>query len=107
MGIRFISVRTYGITADYTITQLESLVRTALMPTDWQQLAKACLNPGQYLDFRSFQAEFAMEQAMVKQQNRQSAWDRDMLLRQGRCSAEQTGYPLEVYEQINQLGIRA
>ena len=51
--------------------------------------------------------EYAGEQALVNQQQGQPAWDRDMLLGQGRFTAEQTGYPLPVYDQINQLGIGA
>ena len=33
------------------------------------------------------------------------AWDRDMLLGQGRF-AQQTGYPVQVFEQVNQIAIR-
>ena len=35
------------------------------------------------------------------------AWDRDMLLGQGRFAQQQTGYSLQVFEQVNQIAIRA
>ena len=35
------------------------------------------------------------------------AWDRDMLLDQGRFAQQQTGYPVQVFEQVNQIAIRA
>jgi hypothetical protein len=35
------------------------------------------------------------------------AWDRDMLLDQGHFAQQQTGYPVQVYEQVNQIAIRA
>ncbi|KAL6078570.1 hypothetical protein STEG23_011139 [Scotinomys teguina] len=44
------SDRTYGVTAAFTITQVESLHRYCMTPTDWLNLARACLSPGQYLD---------------------------------------------------------
>ena len=34
-------------------------------------------------------------------------WDRDMLLGQGRFAQQQTGYPVQVFEQVNQIAIRA
>lgn len=68
---------------------------------------KACLSPGQYLDWRTFLIEFANEQATVNAAVGNQVWDRDMLLGQGRFAQEHTGYPLQVYEQINQIGIRA
>ena len=76
-------MQTYGISAAYTVTQLENMARVAMTPTDWQQLAKACLTPGQYLDFKSFLVEYAGEQAIINQQQGQPAWDRYMLLGQG------------------------
>ena len=47
-------------------------------------LVRACLSPGQYLD-----------------------WDVDMLLGHGRFTKQQTGHLLQVYDQVNQIAIRA
>jgi hypothetical protein len=34
------------------------------------------------------------------------AWDRDVLLDQGRFAQQQTEYPVQVFEQVNQIAIR-
>lgn len=57
------SVRTYGITASFTIAQVEALHRFCMTPNDWTTLVRACLSPGQYLDWRAFLIEYANEQA--------------------------------------------
>ena len=78
-----------------------------MTPSDWQNLARACLSPGQYLDWKAFFIEFAAEQAAINAGNGQPAWDQDMLLGQGRFVAAQTNYPIQVYEQINNIGTKA
>jgi hypothetical protein len=70
-----------------------------------RQRRKACLSPGQYLDWKAFLIEFANKQAAAKAATENPAWDRDMLLDQGRF-AQQTGYPVQVFEQVNQIAIR-
>ena len=77
------------------------------MPSNWAGLVKACLSPGQYLDWKAFLIEFANEQAVANSAAGNSAWDRDMLLDQGRFVQQQTGYPVQVFEQVNQIAIRA
>lgn len=99
------SVRTYGITASFTVAQVEALNRHCMTPTDWSGLARVCLSPGQYLDWKAFLIEFANEEAAANQAAGNTAWDRDMLLEQGRFANQQTGYPVQVYEQINKIGI--
>lgn len=78
------SVRTYGITASFTIAQIEALHRFCMTPNDWSNLARACLSPGQYLDWRAFLIEYANEQAVANLAagGGQAAWDRDMVLGQ-------------------------
>lgn len=80
-----------------------------MTPADWNHLARACLSPGQYLDWRAFLIEYANEQAAVNLAagGGQAAWDRDMLLGQGRFANQQTGYPGQVFEQINKIAIKA
>ena len=68
------------------------------------RLGKGILSPGQYLDWKAFLIEFANEQAAVAGN---PAWDRDMLLGQGRFAQQQTRYPVQVFEQVNQIAIRA
>jgi hypothetical protein len=62
------------------VAQVEALNRHCMTPSDWAGLVKACLSPGQYLDWKAFLIEFANEQAAVAGN---PAWDRDMLLGQG------------------------
>ena len=100
------SVRTYGLTASYTVAQVEALNRHCMTPSDWAVLVKACLSPGQYLDWKAFLIEFANEQAVANSAAGNPAWDRDMLLGQGRFAQQQTGYPVQVFEQVNQIAIR-
>ena len=54
-------VGAYGVSAAFVIAQLESL--HCLTPSDWQNLARACLSPGQYLDWKAFFIEYSGEQA--------------------------------------------
>jgi hypothetical protein len=67
---------------------------------------KACLSPGQYLDWKAFLIEFANKQAAANSAAGNPAWDRVMLLSQGRFT-QQTGYPVQVFEQVNQIAITA
>ncbi|KAL6052561.1 hypothetical protein STEG23_025311 [Scotinomys teguina] len=101
------SDRTYGITVSFTVAQVEALNRYCMTATDWAGLACACLSPGQYLDWRAFLIEFANEEAAANQAAGNAAWDRDVLLGQGRFTNNQTGYPVQVYEKINKIGIKA
>ncbi|XP_058435750.1 uncharacterized protein LOC131424223 [Marmota monax] len=42
------SVRTYGIDAAFTLTQVEGLTRFCMTPSDWASLVCACVSPGKY-----------------------------------------------------------
>uniref|UniRef100_A0A673U9C2 Retroviral nucleocapsid Gag protein p24 C-terminal domain-containing protein n=1 Tax=Suricata suricatta TaxID=37032 RepID=A0A673U9C2_SURSU len=101
------AVRVYGHSAAFTLVQLESLHRFCMTPGDWQNLAKACLTAGQYLDWKLLVIELAVEQAAANQRNGQPAWDVDMLLGQGCFANQQTGHPQVVYDQINGLCTKA
>ena len=70
------------------------------------RLGKGILSPGQYLDWKAFLIEFANEQAATNSTAGNPAWDRDMLLGQGRFAQQQTRYPVQVFEQVNQIAIR-
>ena len=61
------SVWTYGLIASYTVAQVEALNRHCMMLSDWAGLVKACLSPGQYLDWKAFLIEFANEQAVAQE----------------------------------------
>jgi hypothetical protein len=74
--------------------------------SDWAVLVKACLSPGQYLDWKAFLIEFANKLVTANSAAGNPAWDRDMLLGQGHFAQQQTGYPVQVFEQVNQIAIR-
>ncbi|XP_028633981.1 igE-binding protein-like [Grammomys surdaster] len=101
------SVKTYGINASFTQAQLERLAAHAMTPADWMSTVKACLTVGQYLDWKVFYQEFAQQQAVQNQRQGNQAWDLDMLMGQGRFATNQVGYSLQVYEQINNMAVRA
>lgn len=101
------SVRAYGIKAAFTTAMVEALGRFCMTPGDWQSLMKACTNPGQYLDWKAYYIELANEQAARNRAAGNAAWDLDMLMGQGRFANQQTRYPQIVYDQINNLAIRA
>ena len=69
-----------------------------MTPSDWAVLVKACLSPGQYLDWKAFLIKFANEQAAANTATGNPAWDKDMLLGQGRFAQQQTGHPVQVFE---------
>lgn len=52
---------------------------------------KACLSPGQYLDWKVFLIEFTNEHAVANSAAGNPAWDKDTLLGQGRFAQQQTG----------------
>ena len=100
------SVQAYGINAAFTVAMIESFERYAMTPGDWQRVTKVCLNPGQYLDWKSTVIEKANEQASKNRVAGNPTWDIDMLLGQGRFLNNQIGYPQQVYEQINTICIQ-
>uniref|UniRef100_A0A8C9BR12 CCHC-type domain-containing protein n=1 Tax=Phocoena sinus TaxID=42100 RepID=A0A8C9BR12_PHOSS len=101
------AARGYGVTANYTLMLLQRLTRNALTPTDWHDIARACLSMGQYLDWKSIVADLAYSQARENAANGQPAWNAEMLLGQGQWLNNQTVFPVEVYGQINQIGMQA
>ena len=103
------SVSTYGVQAAFTVTQVESLQQYCMMPFDWQNLCKAVLSGGGYLTWKAAYIEHAVEQAAANAAAGlpNAAWNIDMLMGQGNFANNQTGYPIQVYEQINNCALRA
>ncbi|XP_049988519.1 igE-binding protein-like [Alexandromys fortis] len=101
------AVKDFGATADYPIALLRRLCTSVLTPTDWTELARACLTRGQFLDFKSLVADRAHTQARVNAQNGYHDWTADMLLGQGQFAGNQVGFPIEVYQQISDIHYRA
>ena len=103
------SVSTYGVQAAFTVTQLESLQRYCMISFDWQNLCKAVLLGGGYLTWKTAYIEHAIEQAVANAAPGlpNAAWNINMLMGQGNFANSQTGYPIQVYEQINNCALRA
>jgi hypothetical protein len=100
---------TYGDQAAFTITQVESLQWYCMTPFDWQNLCKAVLSGGGYLTWKTAYIEHVVEQAAANAAAGlpNASWDIDMLMGQGNFANNQTGYPIQVYEQINNCALRA
>lgn len=102
------SVRAYGVSANYTIAQVERLTETAMTPADWQYVTKACLSSmGQYIEWKALWHDISMTQARANAAEGQPAWSYDMLTGQGQWVANQTAFPLQVYAQINTCAAKA
>ncbi|KAL6091207.1 hypothetical protein STEG23_017684 [Scotinomys teguina] len=97
------AVKTYGVTATYTTALLRRLTVNAMTPTDWYEVARTCLNHGQFLDFRSIVLDKAQAQYRKNVQDGRADWTVDMLLGQGLHAVDQTNYPFEVYRQVNEI----
>ncbi|XP_069867397.1 endogenous retrovirus group K member 6 Gag polyprotein-like [Dipodomys merriami] len=97
------AVRSYGVTANYTTALLLRLTVHAMTPTDWFEVARTCLNHGQYLDFRSIAQDKAQAQYRQNIRDGHPEWNVDMLLGLGPYTENQTRYPIEVYQQVNAL----
>jgi hypothetical protein len=80
-----------------------------MTPFDWQNLCEVILLGGGYLTWKAAYIEHAVEQAVtnavVGVPN--AAWNIDMLMGQGNFANNQTGYPIQVYEGINNCVLRA
>lgn len=105
------SVRKYGVTANFTLTQLDRLAMTALTPADWQMIAKATLaSMGQYMEWKALWYEAVQTQARANATAltpEQQEWTFELLTGQGRFAADQSAYHWGAYAQISSTAIRA
>ena len=95
------SVRKYGVTANFTLAQLDRLAMTAMTPADWQTVTKASLvSMGQYMEWKALWYEAAQEQARANAMAltpEQQQWIFDLLTCQGHFTANQTEYHWGAY----------
>lgn len=104
------AVRTYGVSANYTLAQIERLAESAMTPSDWQYVAKACLSSmGQYIEWKALWHDVSMAQARDNVAAGEPAchWTFDMLTGQGQWVANQTAFPVQLYTQINACATKA
>ena len=89
------SVRNYGVSANFTLSQVERLATLAMTPGDWQMVAKAVLtNMGQYLEWKVLWYDISQMQARANAaaEGDQRNWTFDLLTGQGPYAANQTNY---------------
>lgn len=101
------AVHDYGPTAPFTLSLLESVGQSILTPSDWTQLARACLSPGGFLMWQSMNTECCHDQADDNVEDGHPTWNADMLLGRGPYQADQTQFPRQVYRQISNCAQRA
>ena len=58
------SVRNYGVSANFTVAQVERLAALAMTPGDWTTVIKAVApNMGMYLEWKALWQDFCQTQA--------------------------------------------
>jgi hypothetical protein len=80
-----------------------------MTPLDLQNLCKAVLLGGGCLTWKAAYIEHVIEQAVANAAAGfpNAAWNIDTLMGQGNFANNQIGYPIQVYEQINNCALRA
>jgi hypothetical protein len=104
------SVRNYGVSASFTISQVERLATLAMTPGDWQTTVKAALpNMGQYMEWKALWYDASQAQAKVNAtaEGDQRNWTLDLLTGQGQYANDQTNYNCGAYPQISTAAIKA
>nr|XP_058916576.1 endogenous retrovirus group K member 113 Gag polyprotein-like [Kogia breviceps] len=98
----------YGPIAPFTVTMLDTIAAEALPPADWKSIARACLNGGDYLLWKSDYYKKAAEQA-----DRNGAHNLPvtykMLVGEGQYLTlqDQLAFPFVAYAQINHIALLA
>jgi hypothetical protein len=104
------SVHNYGVSASFTLSQVERLATLAMTPEDWQMVAKAVLtNMGQYLEWKAlwYDASQTQARANAAAEGDQRNWTFDLLTGQGQYAANQTNYNWGAYAQVSAAAIKA
>ena len=98
----------YGATAPFTTALIDTIAGEALPPSDWKSIARACLNGGDYLMWKSDFYERAAEQAEENAAHNIPI-GYDMLVGEGQYISlqDQLTYPAMAYPQINHLVLQA
>ena len=104
------SVRNYGVSANFTIAQVERLANHAMTPGDWQTVVKAAApSMGMYLEWKALWQDFCQMQAMANatMEGDQRIWTFELLTGQGQHAANQTNYHWGAYAQISAAAVKA
>ncbi|XP_045436161.1 endogenous retrovirus group K member 24 Gag polyprotein-like [Pipistrellus kuhlii] len=104
------AVNSYGPTAPFTLTLLESLSDRWLTPNDWLSLARATLSGGEYVLWRTDFVENCRETAQRNSESKVSrSWTRDKLLSRSPYDTNeaQAAFPPGLLAQIQNAGLKA
>nr|QKU38056.1 Gag [Gunnison's prairie dog retrovirus] len=103
------AVTNYGPHAPFTSTLFESFSANQLIPSDWQQLTRAALSPGDFLLWKSEFHERSRELAQVNAAAGHPQRNEEMLIGTGQYSTidQQIRYDPAVYAQIATAAVHA
>ncbi|XP_032746433.1 igE-binding protein-like [Rattus rattus] len=104
------SVRNYGVSANFTIAQIERIASLAMTPGDWQTTVKGALPyMGQYMEGKALWYDASQVQGKVNAtaEGDQRNWTVDLLTGQGQYANNQTNYNWGAYTQISVATIKA
>jgi hypothetical protein len=104
------SVCNYGVSANFTVAQVERLAALAMTPRDWTMVIKAVApNMGMYLEWKALWQDFCQTQARVNAtiEGDQRTWTFELLTGQGQHAANQTNYHWGAYAQISGAAVKA
>ena len=104
------SVRNYGVSANFTIAQVERLANHAMTPGDWQTVVKAVApSMGMYLEWKALWQDSCQTQARANatMKGDQRTWTFELLTGQGQHAANQTNYHWGAYAQISAAAVKA
>lgn len=100
----------YGVSANFTISQVERLATLAKTPGDWQTTVKAAHpNMGTYMEWKALWYDASEAQAKVNAtaEGDQRNWTLDLLTGQEQYANNQTNYNWEAYAQMSAEAIKA
>ena len=105
------SVRNYGVSANFTLVQVERFTNMAMTPSNWQMIAKATLpNMGQYMEWKALWYDAAQNRARANTtavDDNQRQWTFELLTGQGQYATNQINYPWGAYAQIGAAAVKA
>ena len=104
------AVRNYGVSANFTVAQVERLANHAMTPGDWQTVVKAAApSMGMYLEWKALWQDSCQTQARANatMEGDQRTWTFELLTGQGQHAPNQPDYHWGAYAQISAAAVKA
>ena len=104
------AVRNYGVSAIFTVAQVERLATHAMTPGDWQTVVKAAApSMGMYHEWKALWQDSCQTQARANatMEGDQRTWTFELLTCQGQHAANQTDYHWGAYAHISAATVKA